>query len=110
MPGTPEPNMIDKKQVEATLGEAIDELNEALPERARIGKSSDTVLFGASGQLSSLQTLNLIFIAEQKLRDQLSGEFSLAESLMGGDNVQLPETLGAFADLILKIATAQNAA
>ena len=71
--------MIDTEKVLQAVFEAIDEINEQRPEKEPLIKSADTVLFGESGTLDSLELVNLIVTVEQCLEDAFGASLALAD-------------------------------
>jgi len=93
--------MIDKLDIDALLFEAIDELNEQLPEEQLIIKSPDTVLLGDASNLDSLGLVNLIVLIEQKMEEELGLYVSLADSINGTQEENPFETIGKLQSHIL---------
>ena len=71
--------MIERKDIEAAVMAAIDEVNEQLPENGQIERSSDALLFGQDGVLDSLGLVNLIVAVEQEVEDSLDESVTLAD-------------------------------
>ena len=71
--------MIDNEKVLEAIFEAIDEINAQRPEEQQMAKSVDTVLFGESGTLNSLELVNLIVTVEQVLEDGFGVSLTLAD-------------------------------
>jgi acyl carrier protein len=71
--------LTDKEQLMRLLFETIDELNEQLPPKKRLEKSTETVLFGDSSKLESLGLINLIVITERKVTEEFGMTITLAD-------------------------------
>lgn len=63
----------------AAVYQAIDELNQQLPEPRRLHKSPRTALLEPSGPLDSMGLVNLVVVTEQILKDELGFNVSLTE-------------------------------
>lgn len=90
---------VTKKKITNILFSAVDEINHGLPKEARLDKSPQTALLGAEGKLDSLNFVNLILSAEEKLSAEF-GTISLAEAIVADDQTNPPETVEALADLV----------
>lgn len=66
-------------QIIRIIFEAIDELNEQLPEDRRLDQDVNTILFGESGNLKSLELVNLILLIEEKLEEEFDVLVSLTD-------------------------------
>jgi acyl carrier protein len=91
--------MTTKKTVIQLIFDAIDEINEQLPEEQQLTKSVDMVLFGESGSLDSLGLVNFIVTIEQALEDHFDICVTLAdEKAMSLKNspFRTVETLGEY--------------
>jgi len=93
--------MTDKVKIDALVFEAIDELNEQLPEEQLLIKSPDTVLLGDSGNLDSLGLVNLIVLIEQKMEEELGFYIALADSINTTQEGNPFETIGSLQSHIL---------
>ncbi len=92
------------KKLEETIREvmevAIAELNLGLPHSLKVSGDYDEQLFGESGQLSSLDTVNFLAIVEEKLNETLPSPIRLIEELMQENDSVLPTTIGELARFI----------
>ncbi len=89
-----------KEEVIQVLFDAVDELNQLLPEEQQLGKSADTVVFGESGKLDSLGLVNLIVVTEQKIEEKFGVDLSLADERTMSQKQTPFKTLGTLADYI----------
>ena len=71
--------MPDTDRITALIWDAIDEVNELLPEDARVAKQADTVLLGESGSLDSFGLVNLVVALEQRIEDEFGVTLTLAD-------------------------------
>lgn len=91
---------MDRRTILERLYAAVDLVNEALPAQRRLPKTEAAVLFGEGGHYESLDCVNLLLAAEERLNDTLREPVDLAGRIMAGDAEAPPATLGALADLI----------
>ena len=61
------------------IWQAIDEVNELLPEDARVPHDDNAVLLGASGALDSFGLVNLVVALEQRIEDEFGVALTLAD-------------------------------
>lgn len=71
--------MTDEERIAALVRSAIDEVNELLPEEARIPPEDDAALLGAAGGLDSFGLVNLIVALEQRIEDEFQVAVVLAD-------------------------------
>jgi len=69
----------DKSRITVLIWDAIDEVNELLPEDARVERSADAVLLGESGALDSFGLVNLVVALEQRIEDEFGVSLTLAD-------------------------------
>ena len=92
-------------KIYSALYEAIDELNELLPEEKRLGKSPSTVLFSRagftkSGILDSMDLVNLIVTVEEKIQKHFVVEVDLSDEQLFADRISKMHTLEQLAGFI----------
>jgi acyl carrier protein len=75
----PKDRAITKDAVRRVLFEAIDEINDTLPDNRKLQKLPETQLFGRESGLDSLGLVNLIVAFEQRLGDELGLGLTLAD-------------------------------
>ncbi len=63
----------------AALYGAMDELNESLPDGARLEKDLDAVLFGKSDSIDSMDFVKLLIIFEEKVGDDADATISVMD-------------------------------
>jgi len=71
--------MQNTDHITALIWDAIDEVNELLPEDARVPKREDAVLLGESGSLDSFGLVNLVVALEQRIEDEFGVTLTLAD-------------------------------
>jgi len=74
------------------MEDAIRELNRGLPSDSRVEWDPERVLFGDSGDLSSLDTVNYLVLLEDGIRNQYPSCASLIERLMEDGDGGFPAT------------------
>jgi acyl carrier protein len=57
----------------------LDEFNAELPSGLKLQKSMDTVLYGPSGQLDSLNLVQIIVAVEQQIEEEFGQTVTLAD-------------------------------
>ena len=70
---------VELLQITDIIFSAIDELNQRLPLERQLTKKADTVLFGESGCLKSLELVSLILLIENKLEEEWDIYLSLTD-------------------------------
>ena len=96
--------MDKRKKIIEVIYNSIDEEINSLPSRKEpLEKSEDTVLFGSSDGLDSLDLVNLIIGVEEAVGDEFDSEIALAdESAMSEENSPY-RTVKTLADYILTL-------
>lgn len=79
---------------------AIDELNQQLPPERQLNQDVNTILFGESGHLKSLELVNLILIVEEKLEDEFDALISLTDERAMSQKRSPFRTVARLADYI----------
>ena len=79
---------------------AIDELNQRLTPDRQLDKDINTILFGESGQLKSLELVNLILIIEEKLEEEFDLLISLTDERAMSQKRSPFRTVARLADYI----------
>lgn len=71
--------MVDDRRIVELIYDALDEINELLPDERKVPKSPETVLMGESGSLDSFGLVNLIVAVEQRIDDAYGVSLTLAD-------------------------------
>jgi acyl carrier protein len=71
--------MSRKEKIIQAVYQAIDEINETLPEGGKAEKSMETTMVGSASALDSLALINLIIAVEQKIEEGLGITVTLAD-------------------------------
>lgn len=88
-------------RVAAVLFDSVSELNEQLPQAARLRPSLETVLTGTGGSLDSLGLINFIVLAEEKLEDAFGRRISLIDGDVAGERAEVFSTLRTLTDYVI---------
>ena len=101
--------MDKRKKIIEIIYNSIDEEINSLPSRKEpLEKSEDTVLFGSSDGLDSLDLVNLIIGVEEAVGDEFDSEIALAdESAMSEENSPY-RTVKTLADYIVTLLEANS--
>ena len=89
-----------KVKILQLIYEAIDVLNEQLPDEEQLEKSSDTKLFGSGSKLDSLGLINLVVAVEQNIEDEFDVTITLADERAMSQETSPFRTVGTLADYI----------
>lgn len=92
--------MTQNGSVVQAIYDAIDEVNQQLPGKQRIEKSTDTVLFGRSGKLDSLGLVNLIVSVEERVEEEFGIVITIADERAMSQRNSPFKSVGTFADYI----------
>lgn len=82
---------------------AIEDLNQQLPEKDRLEKSLETVLFGKAGKLDSLGFVNLIVAVEQRIQEETGQAIALADERAMSQKESPFRTVDTLANYIMSI-------
>ena len=74
-----ESRAVNQDDVRRILFDAIDEINDTLPDDRKLKKQPETRLFGRDSALDSLGLVNLIVAFEQRLGDEFGLPLTLAD-------------------------------
>ncbi|MBI4559137.1 MAG: hypothetical protein HY706_16250 [Candidatus Hydrogenedentes bacterium] len=92
--------MRDRDKVIRLIYAAVDEINETLPQERQVTKSVETVLFGRSSTLESLDLVGLIVSLEEKLQEEFDTSFTLADERAMSQQRSPFRNIGTLADYI----------
>ena len=93
---------IDRESVIGVIYDAIDELNEQLPDGQPVGKSKDTVLFGKGTILDSMGLVHLIMDVEQAIFDKFGVSVTLASEKALASERSPFRTVSSLADFVIE--------
>jgi len=71
--------MIDTEKILQAIYSGVDEINELREKDAQVEKSTDTVLYGPSGNLDSIALVNLVVAIEQNIEEEFGLPIILAD-------------------------------
>ena len=88
------------KNIQNLIINAVQEINEQLPQEQQLGQSTKTVLFGKDGKLDSLGLVTLLVIIEQNIEDELDVSITIADERAMSQKRSPFRTIGTLADYI----------
>jgi len=74
-----EPMMTERDKILKSIYDAVDEVNEQLPEGQTLEKSPDTVLLGESGKLESIDLVNILVATEENVEEAFGVPVSITD-------------------------------
>ncbi|PYK45394.1 MAG: hypothetical protein DME46_04360 [Verrucomicrobia bacterium] len=89
-----------KEELLDIIYQSLDEVNEQLPNEARIQKSPDAALVGGDGGLDSLGVVNFVALVEEKCARKYGIALSLTDTPSEDDDAL--EDVGKFADFLFR--------
>ena len=100
--------MADKDKILKSLYSAVEEVNDILPEEQELSNSPETALYGQESKLDSVNLVQFIVTAEQKIEDDFGVSITLASEKafsMKNSPFRSIGTLADFAEAALDSAT-----
>lgn len=95
--------MADRERIVQAVYRAVDELNKQLPKGVTVAKSPDSVLYGRTGKLESIDVVTLIM----ELEDQIKAEFGTAITIADDRAMSMENspflTLGTLTDYVAEL-------
>ena len=94
-----------EERILKTIYQAVEEINQQLPEEARLKLSPDTVLWSKANGLDSMGLVNLIVMTEENIEEEFGKAINLAdEKAMSQENspFQTIETLANYIGMLVK--------
>ncbi len=91
---------INKTNITDCIYRAIDEINDSLPDKNKVKKSLESVLFGKNTTIDSLQLVSLIVGIEQNIEDEFDLSITLADERAMSQKSSPFRTIGTLADYI----------
>jgi len=88
--------------------DAVDDLNQQLPENDKLEKSLDQDLYGMSGDLDSLGLVNLVVATEQYVEESLDVLISLTDERAMSQKNSPFRTIGTLAEFVEKLVVEQS--
>ena len=92
--------MKKRKTIENVIINAVQEINEQLPQEQQLGQSTKTVLFGKDGKLDSLGLVSFLVIIEQNIEDEFDVSITIADERAMSQKHSPFRTIGTLADYI----------
>lgn len=95
---------LEKDAVWAAVLAAVDEVNQSRPDDKRLGRASDTLLYGGNSGVDSITLVNVVSAVEQHIYEATGVEVLLAsEAAMSRRNSPY-RSLGALAEYAIEVA------
>ena len=91
------------EEVQETIFEVLDELNEMLPSEHRLQKSLATELIGKESPLDSVGLVNLIVLTETKIEEHFGYPLTLVETISLSPEDSPLHTVGRLIDHICEL-------
>ena len=92
--------MTDEERIAKAVYAAVDSLNEQLPKGVEIEKSLDAPLYGASGELESLDFVTLIMEVEEKINAEFHTEITITDEHLLSKQKSPFSTLGTLVEYL----------
>jgi len=92
--------MTDTEKIFRAIYIAVDEINELREKDAQVEKSTDTVLYGPSGDLDSMALVNLVVAVEQNIEEEFDISITLADEKAMSQRTSPFKTIEALAQYI----------
>lgn len=99
--------MISKTKIQEALFQAIDEINEFLPQERRLKKSSETALRGQKG-LDSIQFVRFVVAAEEAIAEGLGVSLSLVSEKAFSSKTSPFATVESLSDFVGALIKSQK--
>jgi acyl carrier protein len=90
--------MSEHERIVHVVYAAVDELNKQLPKGTRVEKSLDSVLYGKSGTLESLDFVTFIMEVEQKMNEEFGVEILVTDENLLSKEKSPFQTLGTLTE------------
>jgi D-alanine--poly(phosphoribitol) ligase subunit 2 len=91
---------VSNKKIENLIFNAVEEINNQLPDEKQLIKSTKTTLFGREGNLDSLGLVNLVVTIEQNIEDEFDVRITIADERAMSQKHSPFRTIGTLADYI----------
>ena len=92
--------MTQRDKVLKSIYEAVDEVNEQLPEDQALEKSPDTVLLGESGKLESIDLVNILVATEENIEEAFDTPISITDERAVSEKNSPFKTIDTLCDFI----------
>jgi len=95
--------MVEKEKILNSIYQAVDEVNEQLSEDQQLEKSPDTVLLGESGQLESIDLVNILVATEENVESTFGVPISITDERAVSEKNSPFKTIGTLCEFISNI-------
>ena len=92
--------MTQRDKVLKSIYEAVDEVNEQLPEERALEKSPETILLGEAGRLESIELVNILVATESNVEDAFGVPISVTDERAISEKNSPFKTIESLCDFI----------
>ena len=97
-----------RDEIIKVIYDAVEELNQQLPENNKLEKSLDQELYGMNGELDSLGLVNLVVATEQNVEESLDVLISLSDQRAMSQKNSPFRTIRTLADYVENLIVEQR--
>ena len=91
-----------------SIYDAVDEVNEQLPEDQTLGKSPSTVLLGESGKIESIDLVNILVATEENIEEAFGVPISITDERAVSETNSPFTTIESLCDFISNLLKEQS--
>jgi len=95
--------MTEREKILNSIYEALNEVNEELPDDQQLEKSPDTVLLGESGKIESIDLVNILVATEENVEEAFGVPVSITDERAVSEKNSPFTTIGTLCDFISNI-------
>jgi acyl carrier protein len=103
-----EPIMTERDKILKSIYNAVDEVNEQLPEGQSLEKSPNTVLLGESGKLESIDLVNILVATEENIEEAFGVPISITDERAVSETNSPFTTIGSLCEFISNLLKEQS--
>jgi|TARA_B100000959_G_scaffold170918_1_gene178975 acyl carrier protein len=92
--------MTEREKILNSIYEALNEVNEELPDDQQLEKSPDTVLLGESGKIESIDLVNILVATEENVEEAFGVPVSITDERAVSEKNSPFTTIGTLCDFI----------
>ena len=100
--------MTNKNEILKSIYDAVDEVNEQLPEGQTLEKSPNTVLLGEVGKLESIDLVNILVATEENVEDTFGMPISITDERAVSETNSPFTTVESLCDFISNLLKEQS--
>ena len=95
--------MTEREKILNSIYEALNEVNEELPDDQQLEKSPDTVLLGESGKIESIDLVNILVATEENVEEAFGVPVSITDERAVSEKNSPFTTIGTLCDFITNL-------